>query len=351
MRVVNARAIVAIGVIVALVAGGLVALFADGEKDGCTEPVDEGVELVYQPQPRLTDDKTLAATVEALCDRSHALDAEAAVSRRDGVIVIRLADDDPSAERQLTGSGEVRLYDWEPNVIGNPGPGGHIPDLYRAVRRAAKAQPRVEGTDHPSDRANDSAPARWYFFDRQHELVGGPELQAPPRPDRRAGIELVQVPRGIVVIEDRPPAVSGPATPKFYYVLEDDVELDGSHITDPQQATDRQTQEPIVTMGFTDEGRRRFANVTRRIAQRGSQIIRPPGADPEQTFQQFAITVDDQIVSLATIDYLENPAGIDGTTGVQINGIGSLEETQGLADILRLGPLPVQLQLMSRREL
>ena len=52
-----------------------------------------------------------------------------------------------------------------------------------------------------------------------------------------------------------------------------------------------------------------------------------------QAFQRFAITLDNQIISLATINFRENPEGIDGRTGAQITGIGNIEETQDLAEL------------------
>ncbi len=162
---------------------------------------------------------------------------------------------------------------------------------------------------------------------------------------------MIKVPQGIVIVEDEESTQpTGPESPEFYYVLEDDSELSGSDIKNPEQNTDPNTQEPIVTMDFTDDGRRRFANVTKRIAERGSEQIKPTGADPAETFQRFAITLDNQIVSLATIDYLENPEGIDGRTGAQINGIGSLEDTQDLAESLRIGALPINLKLISKTQ-
>ena len=79
----------------------------------------------------------------------------------------------------------------------------------------------------------------------------------------------------------------------------------------------------------------------------------PAGRDPEQreaALQRFAITLDNQIVSLATIDFRENPEGIDGRTGAQINGIGYLQETQDLAESLRIGALPIELKLISQTQ-
>ncbi len=104
-------------------------------------------------------------------------------------------------------------------------------------------------------------------------------------------------------------------------------------------------------MEFTDSGRRAFEQVTRRIAQRGSETFLPPGTPPDASFQRFAITLDNQIVSLATINFRENPEGIDGQTGAQITGIGNIEATQDLANNLRIGALPIELVLISNTQI
>ncbi|MEA2475399.1 MAG: SecD/SecF fusion protein, partial [Thermoleophilaceae bacterium] len=93
-----------------------------------------------------------------------------------------------------------------------------------------------------------------------------------------------------------------------------------------------------------------FARVTKRIAQRGQSTLGQPGQRPQDRFQRFMISLDDQVVSLATIDYLRNPEGIDGQTGAQINGIGTIQQTQDLADSLRIGALPVTLKLISKTQ-
>jgi SecD/SecF fusion protein len=90
--------------------------------------------------------------------------------------------------------------------------------------------------------------------------------------------------------------------------------------------------------------------VTQRIAQRGASTILPPGVARANAFQRFAITLDDRIVSLATIDFLQYPEGIDGRTGAQINGIGTIQATQDLAQSLRIGALPVKLKLISKTQ-
>ncbi len=163
------------------------------------------------------------------------------------------------------------------------------------------------------------------------------------------GSQVLKVPQGIVVIEaQRQP--NQPDTVQNFYVLEDDSELSGSDIKNPEVSGDT-SQGPAVSMEFTKKGREAFARATKREAQRGSEIILPPGtpkSQREQAFQRFAITLDNRIVSLATIDFFENPEGIDGRTGAQITGLDSNTEARDLAESLRIGALPIELKLVSQ---
>ncbi len=54
--------------------------------------------------------------------------------------------------------------------------------------------------------------------------------------------------------------------------------------------------------------------------------------------------LDDRVVSTPTIDFVANPEGIDGSSGAQLAGLGSVEDTKAVADSPRLGPLPVRLE-------
>jgi SecD/SecF fusion protein len=285
--------------------------------------------------------------------------------------------------------------------------------LYDAVQVASKQKPRSEVADEPPggvdpkiekrfggdrkkvreyyDRRNDTAKAKYFLFGpdkfplgdngkplplgtsyqpstsckellADYEPRGKPgsrkyagdtacakELRALGEGGPPAGSRVLEVPQGIAVVEDekRP---KQPETIKRYWVVEDDSELSGSDIKNPEQNFDQQTNQPIVTMEFTDTGRKAFARATKREAERGSQVILPPGTPREQAFQRFAITLDNRIVSLATIDFVDNPEGIDGRTGAQIEGIGSVQETQDLAESLRIGALPIDLKLISQTQ-
>ncbi|MEX2194361.1 MAG: protein translocase subunit SecD [Thermoleophilaceae bacterium] len=176
------------------------------------------------------------------------------------------------------------------------------------------------------------------------------ELEALGSAGPPPGSTVVRVPQGIVIVEAEQGTGAPASAPRSYFVIEDDSALDGSDIENPEQNSDPQTNLPVVTMEFTDEGRAAFAAVTQRLAERGSQILVPPGSDREQAFQRFAITLDNRIVSLATINFVSDPEGIDGRTGAQITNIGSLQETQDLAEQLRIGSLPIELRLISQTQ-
>jgi SecD/SecF fusion protein len=158
-----------------------------------------------------------------------------------------------------------------------------------------------------------------------------------------AGSTVVKIPRGIVVVLDQaeaqPPKNS--TAPRQYYVLEDDSELTGSEITDPKQGFDPNNNAPNVSFSFTDRGKSAFKSVTKRIAQRGLL---------QGQKQNFAITLDNQVVSLAYIDPSRYPEGIDGSNGAEISGVGSVSDAQDLAESLRIGALPIELKLISKTQ-
>jgi SecD/SecF fusion protein len=168
-----------------------------------------------------------------------------------------------------------------------------------------------------------------------------------------SGSRVIEVPRGIVILQnDAPEGTELPENTPFnqFFILEDDSELSGSDIENPEAQTDPSTQAPVVTMEFTDNGRPRFEELTKRVAERGSKIVRQPGEPADVAFQRFAITLDNEIVSNATIDFQELPEGIDGRTGAQIEGVGGFDDANDLAEQLRIGALPIDLKLISQTQ-
>ena len=105
-------------------------------------------------------------------------------------------------------------------------------------------------------------------------------------------------------------------------MIRDRPELSGDDIKDPEQSFDPTTNQPIVTFDFNDEGRQKFEEVTKRIAERGLNQA-PPGTSAQQAGEisgHFAVVLDREVVSRPIINFVENPAGIDGRNGAQIEG-------------------------------
>jgi SecD/SecF fusion protein len=176
------------------------------------------------------------------------------------------------------------------------------------------------------------------------------QLQALGTAGPPQGSQILKVPKGVVIIGAQATNGAKPGTPPpGYFVLEDDSALSGTDIKNPKQQTD-QSGAPNVTFSFSNFGRQQFASTTKRIAQRGAQQILPPGTPPANADQRFAITLDNQIVSLATVDFRDNPGGIDGRTGAEIDHIGSIQEANDLAQNLRIGALPINLKLISKTQ-
>ena len=353
-----------------------VALAGCGESDdtaGCEER-DGGVVAAYSaanPDGGRPASDAVDAAVDVLCDRARALDLTADVRRRGAAQVeVRVDRDRVRDLDALTAPGQLSFYDWEPNLFGDPYQ--PIDGIARAIRTAARAKPRAEETDLPPggpaadvqqrfggdarrirahyDAQNDAVGDKYYVLDARGKLVRPPGVAndadafSTETPTPPPGGRSVKVPRGVLVVRAELPPGAAPGTPAQFFVVEDDRELTGADIENPAQGFDQQTQEPIVTMDFSDRGREAFARVTKRIAERGQATLPQPGSAPEDRFQRFMIALDAQIVSLATIDFIQNPEGIDASSGAQINGIGSIEDTKNLADSLRIGPLPVRLE-------
>ena len=295
----------------------------------------------------------------------------------------------------------------------NPATYNPILSLYEAVLRGSQSLPRAEQDDIPAggpdpaivrqfngnqqqirqyyDQKNDTGGDKYYLFgpapgkNKNPKLITGPEgsckdllsdytdklAKGSPTPAPQpipkdtqcadmlkqlgtagppSGSTVLKVPKGVVIIgaaatKGQPPG----APPPGYFVLEDDASLSGSDIKNPKQQTD-QAGAPDVTFEFSNFGRRQFAATTKRVAERGASQLLKPGENYQNANQRFAITLDNQIVSLATVDFHDNPDGIDGRTGAEITGVGSIQDANDLAENLRIGALPINLKLISKTQ-
>jgi preprotein translocase subunit SecD len=161
----------------------------------------------------------------------------------------------------------------------------------------------------------------------------------------------VQIRPGTVIVEaQKPEYVPHPKEDK-YYVVNDDPALSNADVIDPQAATDAGlggTGQPDVSFAFSSRGARLFDLLTRQIAHRGELVART-GVPAPESYQHYAVVVDDHLSSVPVVDYLENPDGLNASAGSRIVGGFTDVTAQDLASTLRYRPLPVSLLLESVR--
>lgn len=347
-----------------------------------------GVELVYQakptPQQPVVDQEALDRAIEVMRERVDTLGVAEPEIQRSGENQISVAlpdvQDADKAQRQVGQVAQLFFYDWEKNVIGpegepapqdasvtggpSAGQAGGI-SYYDAVVRAS-AQPAATGAA-AKDVSHDGL---FYLLNQKTEkVVGGPEEEraelntdnpkAADAPDCKKGGDstlcVSEVKPGTVIVQAETP--KGQAEPKDpnnaqYYVLRDRVALKGTDIKNPEQQFDQGaggSGQPIVTFDFTDKGRKTWQDVTREISQRGLENF-APGSNPQAAAQHFAIVLDNKLISVPFIDFQQNPDGIDGRNGSQIEGGFTIDTAQELANLLKTGALPVKLDLISQSQ-
>ena len=328
-----------------------------------------GVQLVYQGQPTAQQptvtQQALQNSLDIMRERVDAFgvaEPELLLSGQNQIEVnLPGVDNAERAAQQVGSTAQLFFYDWERNILDpetckadpdeNASQKTPITGFYKATKAASKCPPQEDGNNNAAD-----AP-RFYTFDKvtKQALNDGQPSNSREAAledlseEQRAKAEVVEVPTGILVVRDEKPSPDAP-DPDRWWIIADNPALSGTDIKDPKQTSDQQSgNEPIVTFGFTDKGRKAFQSITRQIAQRG-QDNSLPGDNPQLASQHFAIVLDNQLVSAPYINYRENPDGIDGSTGAQISGSFTIDSAQDLAKILEIGALPIRLELISRSQ-
>ena len=226
---------------------------------------------------------------------------------------------------------------------------------FDAVKVASKQKPECF-----QNKCTTTGP-RYYLFNSQtHAYIAGPSdtkqdlFSEQPGQKQPPNSEILTVPQGTLVVQKEPDPgqtqVSDPNSPDAsWFVIRDRPSLSGTDITDPKANYD-QFNQPDVTFSFTGKGREEFSSVTKAIAQRGLQNAPPGIAGNSQAADQysghFAVVLDQQIKSRPIVNFVDNPNGIDGRTGAEINGLSQQESTD-LAEILQIGALPITLTPIS----
>lgn len=351
--------LIIVAVVVALLAGSLYVIATKETKLGLD--LSGGTQLIYEgvPTARNTsvDPQDIDDAIEKLRERVDALGVSepeiAPLGSTQIQVSLPAVQDAARAIEQIGTTAQLFFYDLEPNVVPLQDDVEEVtpqnleqqstPSLYAAVELASQ-QPPADCGDLCARQGS-----AFYLFEREsRQPVAGPEARetdlltaegATPVPadDRR----IFEVPEGTIVVEDQEQTTSeGTTTATRYFVLRDQPDISGDDLENPEQNFDQNNQ-PTVTFDFTDEGRQAFARITKDIAFRGTESGL---SDP----YSFAIVLDGEIVSRPVIDPIDNPAGIDGRSGAQISGIGDIQEAQDLAEVLRIGALPIELNLVSQ---
>jgi SecD/SecF fusion protein len=328
-----------------------------------------GTRLIFQarptPQNPTISGDDINRAIEIIRKRTDAFGVSEPEISRIGSDEIQVGLPDVSnaahAEQQVGKTAQLYFYDWEPNVIPNPAKTNvarsesSFSRLYDAVTLASQQPPECY-----QNKCTTTGPEYYLFNTQTHAWIAGPEqtqkdlysqLRGQKQPPNST---IITVPQGTLVVEkEGQNGASAPTNPNDpsaeWFVIKDRPSLSGTDITDPKPSFD-QFNQPTVTFNFTGTGRTEFSNVTKAIAQRGLQSA-PPGVAgnaslADQFSGHFAIVLDGQIKSRPIVNFVQNPNGIDGRTGAEINGLG-LQESQDLAQILQIGALPVTLDQIS----
>jgi len=358
-------------VVLGLIAGAVVVSFVGPTKKETKLGLDlqGGVQLVYQgkptpQQPQVTAE-ALQRALDIMRDRVDAFGVTEPELARTGSDQIEVSlpgvADAERAAQQVGSTAQLFFYDWEKNVLDEDcrtndtevnGGQQAVTGLYNAVKRGSDCKPQRDSNN------NAAAAPRFYAFDKVSKRPFNRGLPSESRaaalenlePAQRERAEVLEVPEGVLVLRDEKPSAEA-RDPDRWWVIQDNPGLSGTDIKNPEQNFDqRGGNEPIVTFEFSDKGREAFQKITSEVAQRGADNANPLNQDPIASSHHFAIALDNELVSIPYINFRENPDGIDGSTGAQISGGFTIQSAQDLAKILKIGALPLRLELISRSE-
>jgi SecD/SecF fusion protein len=343
-----------------------------------------GVELVYQGQPsaqqRTVTGDAINRAIDVMRKRVNQLGVASSEIQRQGTTQISVGLPDvhnlQQAERQVGTPAQLAFYDWEGAGIVCPGKSSAAALLTNGVPGNQAALTFSEGAGQSSTgmtlynaakcaASQKAGPGRhlrlnpeyFLFYKKSHNPVPGGifltsknDIQSLKPSQRPPNTELITIPAGITVLQasDQSGKSNVPQT-QFaarFFVLRDNVAVFGRDIKSPQQGfyTDGS---PDVEFKLSSKGRKDFHNVTRQIAQRGKLVQTLQHVNTQASLQHFAVALDRQLISVATIDYTQLPDGIDGQNGAVIQGNFTISSAQDLANLIKLGALPIGLKLIS----
>jgi SecD/SecF fusion protein len=346
-------------VIAALVGVAAMAIPSSPLKQDVTLGLDlqGGLEVTLQavpPTDRKLTSEDLDRSVSIMRDRVDRLGVAEPEIRKQGddQIAIQLPGvKDPAAAAKIIGkTAQLELYDLEANLV--------PPSIDSRTRFPVETDSVYKLLAGQQALVSKGESDQWWLFDAKQKLVVGPvasKAAALGKFDGKVpeGHKLLGVPPGTAVISCAPGEIcptsegGGVAVKRLWYLIRYDPpavpEMTGADLklSGTRQDFDPQTNEPIVSMQFTDAGGKKFGEITRREAQRGKLLTNTVGQG-QPIFQHFAIVLDREIRSWPQIDWQQYPGGISGSNGAQISGNFTIGEAKDLALVLQTGALPVK---------
>jgi SecD/SecF fusion protein len=338
-----------------------------------------GLEVVLKavpPEGKTCDSACMERSISIMRSRIDKLGVAEPEIRKQGKdqIVIQLAGvHDAGKAAQIIGkTAQLQFFDLEQDVTGpsTDGAGNVVatPSLYALLNQV---QPD----------AKKGTPTAFYLFNsKTKKLVAGPEdtrakLLATPRFKGKVpkGYTVMAVPEKTTVVSCQTvtgcPGASPTATAGTVYYLFKFDPLNPTHpipeatggdlkLSDISADISTSGQGNVVRLGFNSEGAKKFHEITRDEAIRGSAKASAAGQGGSsdlntvtQYAQHFAIVLDGDLKSTPYIDYKQNPDGIDPTgTGAEISNINSFGEAKDLALVLQTGALPVKFEQIERTD-
>jgi preprotein translocase subunit SecD len=307
-----------------------------GDVAACgSDPGEDAVQVTFRmitpPRDPITADEA-ERTVEVLCERAEALNAEAVIERSSEFeLEVLLSGEGAARAAELIGApAKLGFYDWELALIPDPNAPPDrrfetpFPGPYEAVRLASGLPP-----DCAEERCTVPGPTSYLFDLASKELIDGPSLAVEGLLDGRlqgeepGGFELLSVRVGTIVLRER--------DSDAYWVLRDRPVVTADQIADPEVTTDPATGQPAVLVHFTDEGKLAFRRLTRKIAERAT----PPSV--------FGVALDLELIALPDVDPVGDRTGRDPEDGFVITGDFTEQQAGELASFLEIGSPPVGL--------
>ena len=362
-------------IVAALVGVGLLAIPGSPLQQTPTLGLDlqGGAEVTLKavpPKGRQLTEADLDRSVEIMRSRVDRLGVAEPEIRKQGSDQINVALPGATEEGLIEVIGRtaaLELYDLEANVTGpSRGQQGAVVPTDSVFNLLSGQQSKVKEGEAEA----------WYLFDDKKKLRAGPKAERsailetdvldgatkPEGEELPKGWRLFGVPENTKVISCAPRDIcpesfgATQSPQRLYYLFRNDPEngvpemtgrdlkLDGT-----RQDFDTRTNQPIVTMQFTDAGEEKFEDITGELASRGRRLSNLLGGG-QKIEQHFAIVLDGEIKSAPSIDWEENPNGIGGGNGAQISGSFTVGEAKDLALVLQTGALPVEFTTLSQTE-